>query len=255
MPNDFLEKTLEDLIFENRAKIHENGLPKFKHRSYRQFYLPSGRKIDIISFEFISGTLFVNLYELKKECIDTSSICQAYNYMHEFKGLLKGLYNECHVKIVLVGKKYDPISILDGLQADIEVYTYDYRLNGLQFYKQDTLIKEIAPNNLFANAIYAWSVWLTYPNGIPRSIQLIKEYLEYLKTEPEFDTKMEQERRSWIKEIKLLPAPGTSFSSINLNNSPLPDLQWSVKWKQEIDPECRYELYDDLDPTIYETDE
>ena len=61
MPNDFLEKTLEDIVYENRYVMHEMGLSRFKSHAYRQVILPSGRKIDILGFEIKDGQITYRL--------------------------------------------------------------------------------------------------------------------------------------------------------------------------------------------------
>ncbi len=42
MENDFLEKTLEEIIFENWAVIPERGFTELLEFTERQFRLPSG---------------------------------------------------------------------------------------------------------------------------------------------------------------------------------------------------------------------
>lgn len=45
MKSDFLEKDLEDLIFKNKDRIHEYGFIQFSTNSFRQYVLPSGKKL------------------------------------------------------------------------------------------------------------------------------------------------------------------------------------------------------------------
>lgn len=211
MPNDFLEKTLEDIIFENKAEIHKKGLPKFRSNTFRQFYLPSGKKIDIISFDLYQGTLWVDLYELKKDTVDTASICQAYNYLHEFTGLIHGGFNDCHINIIMIGKKYEPISLLNAMNINISVFVYDYGMNGPQFLKQEILIKEALPNDIFTQAMWAWGEGrLHYPEGQPSVVNIAKGYMNYLADKPDFDSEIRTIRNAAVKEIKLLPAPHTA---------------------------------------------
>lgn len=71
MPNDFLEKTPEDIVFENRAVIHTKGLCKFRGTSFRQVILPSGKKMDIISYDIRNGRdLNLRLFRVMNEILD-----------------------------------------------------------------------------------------------------------------------------------------------------------------------------------------
>jgi len=58
MKSDFLEKTLENMIFNNPVQIEERDFPYLLKNTLSQFILPSKRKIDLFSFT-IATVVFV----------------------------------------------------------------------------------------------------------------------------------------------------------------------------------------------------
>lgn len=62
----FLENDLEAIIFQNRNALHTRGLPPFHSKICRQFTLPSGKRMDIFSFEIRNNELYFSVWELKK---------------------------------------------------------------------------------------------------------------------------------------------------------------------------------------------
>lgn len=138
MPSDFLERTLEDIVFDNRDKIHMKGLKRLKSKSFRQVILPSGKKLDILSYDISnSGHLSFDIYELKRDYINIEAVCQAYNYYNEIGQLIDGHFKSWDASIVMVGKRYDNISILAGMKIPISVYTYEYGYDGITFKDAD----------------------------------------------------------------------------------------------------------------------
>lgn len=139
MGSDFLEKTLEQLIFLNRKVVHERGLPAFYKNAERQFRLPSGKIIDIFSFEFVhENSLHCRIYELKKDLLTIDSFLQILNYYNEIFGLLYPSFASIKVEGILVGSGITPD--LEGIEepiTDISFYVYRYDFDGLKFEKQE----------------------------------------------------------------------------------------------------------------------
>lgn len=52
--NDFFEKTLEDIIIQNKDECIKRGFPSFYEITGRQCLLPSGSIVDIFSLEIPS---------------------------------------------------------------------------------------------------------------------------------------------------------------------------------------------------------
>lgn len=63
-----LEKPIEDLIFQNKDIIHNFGFISFLGQSFRQYELPSGKKIDIVTHDTIGDEICLNiiLWTIKK---------------------------------------------------------------------------------------------------------------------------------------------------------------------------------------------
>lgn len=174
----FLEKTLEDIIWNSNPKLlSERGLsiPPFKKR---QLKIGGYGVADIVSIQRIhqfvhhEGKEYVHpdsyfeitVYELKKDLIDVNSFLQAVRYC---KGISKYIErrNEgkkykhrifYNMKIVLVGSQIDkgPFIFLPdlietyeqgiGKIGSLEFYTYDYDLDGIIFneHKQYSYLNE-----------------------------------------------------------------------------------------------------------------
>lgn len=132
MPEDFLEKTLEDIIMEIKDTVHEYGFEVLLSNNVRQFRLPSGKKIDILSFEIMHSDLLFYIIELKKNKTD-DALSQAYGYLHEALNLWKPLFENIYCKVILVGHEitYNPISYY--LSMPTEMYTYTYKAKGIDF--------------------------------------------------------------------------------------------------------------------------
>jgi hypothetical protein len=52
MTPDFFEETLESIIYEEKEECVKRGFPALYKHTVRQYILPSGRKIDLLTFEF-----------------------------------------------------------------------------------------------------------------------------------------------------------------------------------------------------------
>lgn len=237
MPNNFLEKSLEDIIYENNDEIHSRGLSKFKNTTFRQFELPSGKKIDLITYSLFRGSISVDIYELKKEQIDTATVYQLYNYAHEFLGMVSDEFQIVNIKLVLVGKAYQPISILEAVNLPIEIYTYEYAMTGIVFTKQSSSPKSFSPNNPFVNALIAFGTRLSFPEGQPKVMNILNQYLDYLKNNPEYDHEIETVKKEdfTIKPQLLLPSTSKEYDS-----------EERISYAKE---------YRDFDEGFYETDE
>lgn len=140
--NDFTEKTLEEIIFENRDKVSERGFPFFLKNSIRQFILPSGLKVDLFSFEINEDSICCRVFELKKENLDTDSLCQLLRYCTEIYSLLIPHFTNISIDKFLIGKKVcDDLSLLHLHLVDVELYTYTYNFDGVFFHKHITMLE------------------------------------------------------------------------------------------------------------------
>ncbi len=176
-PVEFFEKNLEDIIFENRATIQNHGLPPFRKTTFRQFILPSGKKLDIFSFDLIEGHLFVEIYELKLYRINTDAICQAYEYYKQIRSITAGYFKSVDIHITMIGREYDPIMIFEKMNLPFSAYTYEFKITGMTFIKHIERKQYKEPHENFSLGLWAFgNSHLYYPNDPPDSINLATLY-------------------------------------------------------------------------------
>lgn len=122
-----LEKPLEDIIFENKDKIHKYGFIYFSSKAFRQYLLPSGKKIDIVTWERLDDEVYLDIIEIKKDSISgRNGIVQAYEYAAELTDILfsESGVNTIYLKIILVGYDYTDLSVTKFLSFLPDIYTY-----------------------------------------------------------------------------------------------------------------------------------
>lgn len=132
MQSNFSEKTLEEIIFKNRDKIHEYGFEVLLPNTFRQFRLDSGKIIDILSYDITETEILLYVIELKKGRT-FEALEQAYGYMDELLFELKPRFDKIYSKVILVGNEVTPTPLLNFLAHPTETYTYDYTIDGIVF--------------------------------------------------------------------------------------------------------------------------
>ena len=204
MPNDFLEKTLEDIIYNNRTVIHTRGFGIVKENAFRQVILPSGKRIDILGFEISDGCFSCDIYELKRDTINADAICQAFNYYTELKCVTDGHFSNFKAKIIMVGRKYEPVSIIDSLPVKIEVYTYEYHMDGIKFFMLHNPYVYSQPNMSFSFGLWAFGYAGLSFREDKSSISFHSVYDDYKKGKPDFEGKIKGHISSFVKQPKQL---------------------------------------------------
>lgn len=166
---EFLERDLEEIIFNaNLSDLEERGL-RMELQRKRQFKIGNYGIADIIGLEkplyhtffkiHLKGT--ITIYEFKKDAINISAFLQAIRYLKGVKRYLekRGLDKNYNYKIVLIGRTldlnssfsylpdlicngYNETNIDDVSDFNLELYTYSYGLEGLNF-SQETGYKLI----------------------------------------------------------------------------------------------------------------
>lgn len=141
----FLEKDLEDIIWEsNKEKLSERGLT-INGKLFRQVRIGNYGIVDLIEFikpeynenkKHYKGRIII--YELKKDNISVSSFFQAINYKRGIQRYLleKNLTGKYIVSIRLIGKHIDDNSSLIYLPetcSDVSLFKYEYGIEGLKF--------------------------------------------------------------------------------------------------------------------------
>lgn len=136
MANDFLEKNLEDIIFENKNNIHEKGFPKISGDMHRQFCIGM-KRLDLVSIEQLGDTRNVCIYELKKGKIDYNAYFQLVGYFFDF--CLEHKRNnlgDLNLHLYLIGSEVEDNVLYAALLSEfIHIYTYKYDYNGIIFEK------------------------------------------------------------------------------------------------------------------------
>lgn len=141
--SDFLEKNLEDMIFQNRRILANRGFPAHESNMIRQMPIPSGGRVDLFSYELEGGdTIRCTVFELKKGRLDAESVLQVSQYASEIQRLLQPYFQNITVKKVLVGNDYSlKFTVLFEYMETIEVYLYKYLVDGIRFKKSQRLFE------------------------------------------------------------------------------------------------------------------
>lgn len=261
MPSDFLEKTLEDIVFENKSIIHTKGFPKFKKNVFRQVAMPSGRKIDIFSYEIKDGKLYADIFELKLDRINTDAVCQAYNYFSELFQVIEGGFRSFDIHIVLIGRKYDTIDIFNKMNLSYSCYTYDYTMDGIMFTCHRERNEKFKPEESFINGLWAFNDFLSFSHGQPSVMNFSHHYDRYVECHPEFEENILKVRERYIsmpknvevEKIVYLPQP--TIETVHFPEK----LAWTPEFSAKIPPpnyfmEDLEEDYSDFEPEPTEDD-
>lgn len=144
MANDFFEKTLEQIIIQNQAVIHKKGFPKLLDNTHSQFQLPSGGKIDILSFAIDEtyDSVSYKIFELKRETIQVDALCQVSEYASELYTFSSPHFKHVNIERYVVGTDYSKqvISLMES-QISIDMYLYKYTIDGILFKKVDSFME------------------------------------------------------------------------------------------------------------------
>lgn len=144
---DFLEKDLEDILFESdQEDIRKRGLGYFSYNKlYRQVRLGNYGIADLISFKRYGKSSRIIVYELKNRLLDSAAFWQTVRYMkgidhHMARNRLK--FKNCEIVGEMVGREIDLKSdfcYFPAIQSKISMYTYGYKVDGITFeYQQDS---------------------------------------------------------------------------------------------------------------------
>lgn len=151
---DFLEKDLEDIMVEYHRKLKVRGFEDFYEHIERQFYLPSGKKIDIITWEIKGDVLYAKIIELKKDSTNEAALFQGLGYMQEFCECTAEEFSDLKVDLILVGTNiYNSVSnFLSVNPKNLKLYEYEYSFDGIKFrlhdYSVELMIKWINDRRL-----------------------------------------------------------------------------------------------------------
>lgn len=131
---DFLEKTLENIIYNNQKGIEKRGLTIGHRNLMKQIALPSGKYIDLLAFDINEHTIDCTIYELKKEKVTFEALFQIANYAVELRHALEPYFERTIINKVLIGNDCNPgIAFLNNEVFSTEIYTYEYLVDGIYF--------------------------------------------------------------------------------------------------------------------------
>lgn len=150
MAADFFEKTLEEIVFENMEFVQKRGFVQFYKYAQRQFRLPCGKRIDILTWEFEGDLIRARIIELKREVITESTYFQGIGYYADFLASIGGYFKDFDIEVVLVGTNMtENVSNAIHVSNIIRPFSYKYDFDGISFTEYihtDRKIREILPS-------------------------------------------------------------------------------------------------------------
>lgn len=137
----FLEKDLEDIIFETDNDLLQEHDLFISGKKIRQFRIGNYGIADLVTFRkdtYDRGFLHIEIYELKQDEINVGAFLQALGYKRGIDSYLKqrGVKFDYKITINLIGKsvcKKSCFTYITDCFDDIYIYTYSYNFEGLFF--------------------------------------------------------------------------------------------------------------------------
>lgn len=145
---NFLEKNLEDIIFNTRTfNLFERGLDIIDYSSKkRQLKIGNYGIADIVLFGKDYDVLNINVLELKKDTINIESLMQAARYVKGIDSYIRRKRRkeiEVQYTITLIGASLELNSsfvhltdVLTENGFDLRIYTYQYEFDGIKFNRE-----------------------------------------------------------------------------------------------------------------------
>lgn len=169
---DFLEKDLEDIIYEaaqtkeGRNFLLNKGLPiQSTGKMYRQVHLGDYGVADLIDISIESIVretnkmrfLYIEVIELKKGIIDLKALGQSCRYLTGVKDMANSIlnynaFNECYFHISLIGSEIDYsdngsfLFLYNEIENFADIFTYNYKIDGIHFEHIQHTWHKITPN-------------------------------------------------------------------------------------------------------------
>lgn len=141
---DFLEKDLEDIIWEaqstreGRKKLKSRGLD-IRGKVFRQFNLGEYGIPDLVSVYYSDRRAIITIYELKKDQINTNTLLQASRYYNAINRLASNMLDDWRIKVCLIGRNVElngNFTFLADMIPCVSMYTYEINIDGLFFTMQ-----------------------------------------------------------------------------------------------------------------------
>lgn len=139
---DFLEKDLEDILFEtDNLTLQNRGLPIYGLKK-RQVKIGNYGIADLICFERMcleeGGCIRLTVYELKRDKVGVDAFMQLIGYMQGLTDYFKSRNTGLRVLVygVLIGKGVERVGnfcYLNNFFDKLEVFKYTYGVDGINF--------------------------------------------------------------------------------------------------------------------------
>jgi len=141
----FLEKDLENIIYEtNNEILREKGLNIYG-KKFRQVRLSHYGVADLVTVERYGQSLHICLIELKKDTISVDTLIQSLRYIKGIKHYLRkrGFHKNVSFTIKLCGSSISNLRELSLICSHVssgvelvDLYTYDFKIDGIIFKDQ-----------------------------------------------------------------------------------------------------------------------
>jgi len=142
---EFLEKNLEDIIYEtDNSLLRSRGL-FINGKKKRQVILGNYGIADMITYQRIWRHLEIQIFEFKKDAVDFNTFSQSLKYYTAIQSFLNKrnskreleyAFLDYTISINLVGKYIDMSNnfiYLPNFVNHLRIYTYDYGFDGIKF--------------------------------------------------------------------------------------------------------------------------
>jgi len=147
----FLEKDLEQIIFETDNELLQDKELYISGKKLRQLRIGNYGIADLVTFEksgyypkcengggFYVENIKITIYELKQNKINLSSFMQAIRYAKGIKRYLenRNFYHNYELYICLIGKEIDlnaDFVYLSDIINNLSLITYSYDFDGISF--------------------------------------------------------------------------------------------------------------------------
>jgi hypothetical protein len=151
----FLEKDLEDIIWESDNELLKQKGLEIEGKKYRQLKIGNFGVSDLITVkrknDLCYNYLDISIYELKKEKVGISAFLQAIRYCKGIKTYLDENKPNINyrINIVLISKEVDLLGSFiflpdlfyneyaDNTISSINFYSFKYDINGILFKKEE----------------------------------------------------------------------------------------------------------------------
>lgn len=134
----FLEKDLEQIIYETDNKILKDKGLNINGKKLRQLRIGNYGIADLITYHRDGNYFDITVYELKKEKIGISAFLQSVRYTKGIKSFLSKRFKDdvwYSINVVLIGKQIDNNGSFCFIpdMTNFSFYTYHYEFDGLKF--------------------------------------------------------------------------------------------------------------------------